>query len=58
MFSLFLSSGPSAPVIILIIVAIFLLIVAVSGFKIVSQANAYVIESFVRYHKTWGPGIH
>jgi len=58
MFSLFLSSGPSAPVIILIIVAIFLLIVAVSGFKIVSQANAYVIESFGRYHKTWGTGIH
>ena len=52
---LFLSAAPG---IILGLIALVILIVAASGFKIVSQASAYVIESLGRYHKTWGTGIH
>ena len=52
---LFLSAAPG---IILGLIALVILIVAASGFKIVSQASAYVVESLGRYHKTWGTGIH
>ena len=48
----------STPGLILGIIALIILIVAASGFKIVSQASAYVVESLGRYHKTWGTGIH
>jgi len=42
----------------LIIVIIVIIIVGVSGFRIVPQANAYVIQRFGQYHKTWETGIH
>lgn len=48
----------NVPLIIAIIVIIVILIILATGFKIVSQSNAYVIESIGRYHKTWGTGIH
>ena len=51
-------AGNNAGVIITIIIIVALLIIAASGFKIVSQSNAYVIESLGRYHKTWVTGIH
>ena len=53
---IFLAVNPG--LVFLAIVVLVLLIVLASGFKIVSQANAYVIESFGRYHTTWGTGIH
>ena len=56
MFMLFLAASPA--VIVLIIVVLIILLIAASGFKIVSQSNAYVIESLGRYHTTWGTGIH
>ena len=53
---LFLAVNPA--VVVLIIVVLIILLIAASGFKIVSQSNAYVIESLGRYHTTWGTGIH
>ena len=35
-----------------------MLILFASSFRVVSQSNAYVIESLGRYHTTWGTGIH
>ncbi len=40
---------------VLIIIA---LIVIISNFKIVPQANAYVIEKLGAYHTTWTTGLH
>ncbi len=37
---------------------IVLLILVISNVKIVSQANAYVIERLGAYKQTWGVGIH
>ncbi len=56
MFFVFLSVSPAVYVLIALIVII--LLIAASGFKIVSQSNAYVIESLGRYHTTWGTGFH
>lgn len=40
-------------------VLIFIIIVVVaSSFRVVSQANAYVIEKLGTYYTTWGTGIH
>ena len=44
--------------IVFIIIIILLLILFASSFRVVSQSNAYVIESLGRYHTTWGTGIH
>ncbi|MDD3171034.1 MAG: SPFH/Band 7/PHB domain protein [Bacilli bacterium] len=44
--------------IILGIVALIIVIVIASSFRIVSQANAYVIERLGTYYTTWGTGIH
>ena len=44
--------------IVFIIVGIILLLLIVSGIKVVPQAKAYVIERFGAYHKTWETGIH
>lgn len=42
----------------LLIVLFIILIVIASSFKIVSQANAYVIERLGTYYTTWGTGLH
>ena len=42
---------------IVVIILVLLLLVA-SSVRVVSQSNAYVIESLGRYHTTWGTGIH
>lgn len=39
-------------------VVLILLILVISGIKIVPQAKAYVIERFGAYDKTWQTGIH
>ncbi|MBR2337704.1 MAG: SPFH/Band 7/PHB domain protein [Clostridia bacterium] len=39
-------------------VALIILIVIVTGIKIVPQAKAYVIERFGAYDKTWQTGLH
>ena len=45
--------------IILAFILIFIIIVVVaSSFRVVSQANAYVIEKLGTYYTTWGTGIH
>ena len=44
--------------IVFIIIIILLLILFASSFRVVSQSNAYVIESLGRYHTTWSTGIH
>ena len=41
-----------------IIVILVILIFFASGFRIVPQANAYVVERLGSYHTTWGTGIH
>ncbi len=42
----------------LIIILVVLFLVVVSNIKIVPQANAFVIERFGVYFKTWHTGIH
>lgn len=45
--------------IVAIIVAVFIVVVLViSGIKVVPQAKAYVIERFGAYRETWQTGIH
>lgn len=36
----------------------FILIIVICNIKVVSQANAYVIERLGAYYKTWGTGLH
>lgn len=52
---LFLSDGAIAA---LIIIGVLLLIIVISGFRIVPQANAYVVQRVGQYYKTWETGIH
>ncbi|HEY8406165.1 MAG TPA: SPFH domain-containing protein [Acholeplasma sp.] len=54
---LMLSTG-EVTLIILGIIGAILLIIAISGFKIVNQTKKYVIERLGAYHTTWGVGIH
>ncbi len=42
----------------LVILAVIFLILVISNIKVVSQANAYVIERLGAYRQTWGVGIH
>jgi regulator of protease activity HflC (stomatin/prohibitin superfamily) len=42
----------------LFVVIFIVLIVIASSFKIVSQANAFVIERLGTYYTTWGTGLH
>ena len=42
----------------IITLVIILLILIISNVKVVSQANAYVIERLGAYKQTWGVGIH
>lgn len=55
---LFLEAGSEAGLIILIFIIIFIVFFLASRFRIVSQANAYVVERLGSYDKTWGTGIH
>lgn len=55
--SLFLALQPFG-VVILVAVILIIIIVIASGFKIVPQAHAFVIERFGAYHTTWGTGLH
>ena len=43
---------------ILIPIAIILVIILISGIKIVPQATEYIIERLGKYSKTWDAGIH
>jgi regulator of protease activity HflC (stomatin/prohibitin superfamily) len=40
------------------IVVLILLVVVVSGIKVVPQARAYVVERLGAYHETWQTGMH
>lgn len=42
----------------LIVVLLLVIIIVAANIKIVPQANAYVIERFGVYYKTWRQGIH
>ncbi len=42
----------------IIILLFILVILVISNIKVVSQANAYVIERLGAYKQTWGVGIH
>ena len=42
----------------IILLVIFVFIVVVSNFKIVPQANAYIVERLGVYHSTWETGFH
>lgn len=42
----------------IVIVAVILLILIVSGIKVVPQAKAYVVERLGAYHETWQTGLH
>ena len=54
-FTFLISTGGIIAIFVIIFV---LLLLAASSIRVVSQSNAYVIESLGRYHKTWGTGIH
>lgn len=41
-----------------IIILIIVILVVVANIKVVPQANAYVIERFGVYYRTWGTGLH
>jgi len=42
----------------IIVFVIIVLLLIVSGIKVVPQAKAYVIERFGAYHETWETGLH
>ncbi len=46
------------PVIAVSVVAFVLLVLIISGIKVVPQARAYVVERFGAYHQTWQTGMH
>ncbi|MCQ2401739.1 MAG: SPFH/Band 7/PHB domain protein [Lachnospiraceae bacterium] len=47
-----------AGIIVLIIVALFVLILAVRCICIVPQASAWIVEALGKYHETWNAGLH
>lgn len=51
-------SGLDLFLVILITILIVVAIILVSGIRVVSQTNKYVVERLGAYHKTWGVGIH
>ena len=55
---LFLANSNIGGIIAIIAVIAIILIIIISSIKIVPQANAYVIENFGKYHKTWSTGVH
>ena len=54
---MFLAGGDVIAVIAALFAAVIIIVVA-SSFRIVSQANAYVVEKLGTYYATWGTGIH
>ena len=46
------------PVIAVSVVAFILLVLVISGIKVVPQARAYVVERLGAYHQTWQTGVH
>lgn len=54
---LMLSAG-DITLIVFAVIGVVLLLIAITGFKIVNQTKKYVIERLGAYHKTWGVGIH
>ena len=57
LINLFLGANDVATIAILIVIFV-LVVTAVSHIRIVPQAQAYVIQKFGIYHKTWSSGIH
>ena len=55
--NLFLAIDPVG-IVILVVVLVLLIIFLASCFKVVPQANAYVIERLGSYHTTWQTGLH
>lgn len=55
--NLFLQVSPES-VVVLVIVVLLLIAFFATCFKIVPQANSYVIERLGAYHTTWQTGIH
>lgn len=60
MFLKFLAEANNGGGLVVLFVIVFLIIIIViaSSFRIVSQANAYVIERLGSYYETWHTGIH
>ena len=54
---LMLSAG-DITLIVFAIIGVVLLLIAITGFKIVNQTKKYVVERLGAYHATWGVGIH
>ena len=42
----------------IVVLLIIVLIIVISGIKIVPQSKAYVIERLGAYHATWTTGLH
>ena len=42
----------------LIIALVIILLLVITGVKVVPQAKAFVVERFGAYHATWDTGIH
>ncbi len=42
----------------IIVICVIIILLIISGIKIVPQANAYVIERFGAFYSTWSTGIH
>ena len=55
--NLFMQIGPGGIIAIVVALLIFVIVFATS-FKIVPQANAYIVERLGQYHTTWNAGIH
>lgn len=51
-------SGGDIALIVFAVIGVVLLLIAITGFKIVNQTKKYVIERLGAYHATWGVGIH
>ena len=54
---LMLSAG-DITLIVFAVIGVVLLLIAITGFKIVNQTKKYVVERLGAYHATWGVGIH
>lgn len=49
---------PQELLIVLIVLLVVIAIIVISGVRVVTQTNKYIIERFGAYHKTWSVGIH
>lgn len=47
-----------AGLVVLIVIGIIVVLIVISGIKIVPQANAYVMERFGTFYSTWNTGMH